>query len=179
VPLSLTQVGAVGEQLLAAYVMLTTDGQLELFRPLTDDDHIDMEAGRKGGMPRLAIQAKSALHADPNGLVNARAVYRQGQTREDRAFLYTVLLITDLGVGRAWLIPSADFNRLAYRRSEKGMDELHFEAYPDREDRWSAFLVPPAALGPRLLRLTDDLPAGPPPRIAGSMVVLDRTGRGN
>jgi hypothetical protein len=176
-PLSRTQVGAVGEQLLAAYVTLTTDGQLELFKPLTDDDHIDMEAGRKGGLPRLAIQAKSARHPDHNGLVNALAVYRQGETRENPAFLYTVLLIADLGVGRAWLVPSADFNRLAYRRSHRGMDQLHFEAYADREDRWSPYVVQPAAVGPQLLRLADDLPAGPPPRIPGGMVLLDRAAR--
>jgi len=48
--LSDTQVGRVGEQLFAAIATLTSDGELEFYRPETDDDHRDLEVGRIGHM---------------------------------------------------------------------------------------------------------------------------------
>jgi hypothetical protein len=36
-----TQRGTAGEQLFAACVTLSSAGDLELFKPLTDDDHTD------------------------------------------------------------------------------------------------------------------------------------------
>ena len=51
-----TQRGTAGEQLFAACVTLSSVGELELFKPLTDDDHTDITAGRRGKVPALAIQ---------------------------------------------------------------------------------------------------------------------------
>ena len=57
--LSDTQVGRAGEQLLAAVASLTSDGELEFYRPETDDDHRDLEVGRKGHMGAAYVQVKS------------------------------------------------------------------------------------------------------------------------
>ncbi len=57
-----TQIGRAGELALALYSMVSSDGELELFTPVADDDHVDATAGRRGGVPVIAIQVKT-LHA--------------------------------------------------------------------------------------------------------------------
>jgi hypothetical protein len=56
-----TQRGTAGEELFAACVILSSGGDLELFKPLTDDDHTDVTAGKRGKVPAIAIQVKTAL----------------------------------------------------------------------------------------------------------------------
>jgi hypothetical protein len=59
VPLDTTQIGAAGEQLFAAYLTLTSNGDLQLFRPLSDVDHTDISAGLRGRSP--ASRSRSRL----------------------------------------------------------------------------------------------------------------------
>src|SRR5713101_4711340 len=66
--------------------MVSSDGELQLFTPVADDDHIDATAGRRGGAPAIAIQVKTARDVDRHGLVEARAEYPAGQVREHPAF---------------------------------------------------------------------------------------------
>jgi hypothetical protein len=84
-------------------------------------------------------------------LVEARASYPQGTVREDPAFLYAILLLKSVQIGVAWLVPSPDFNRLAYRTTSAGHEVLEFRAYPDRQDKFSPFQVDPLRLGPVLM----------------------------
>jgi hypothetical protein len=59
-----TQIGRAGELALALYALVSSDGELELFSPIADDDHVDATAGRKGGIPAIAIQVKTAPKQD-------------------------------------------------------------------------------------------------------------------
>ena len=82
----------------------------------------------------------------------------------------------EASVEMAWVVPSADFNRLAYRgkgRQGKGI-ELEFMASPVREDHWSAFRCRRMDLGPRLMKIIQSLPAGKPPVVQGARLLLRR-----
>ena len=174
--LTSTQRGTAGEQLLAACVTLTSAGALELFKPLTDDDHTDVAAGRRGAVPAIAIQVKTALTLDRHGLASARMAFPEGVPREHPAFVYAIVYVVGATLDTAWVAPSADFNRLAYRgagRRGKGI-ELQFMASPTREDRWSAFRCRRLDLGLRLIELIDSLPAGKAPRLPGTHLLLRR-----
>ncbi len=171
-----TQRGTAGEQLFAACVTLSSAGDLELFKPLTDDDHTDVTAGRRGKVPALAIQVKTALTLDRKLLAVARMAFPGGKPRQHRAFVYAIAYVVDATVAAAWLVPSVNFNRLSYRgkgRRGKGI-ELQFMASPTRKDRWSAFRCERMDLGPRLIDLIDSLPAGHPPRVPGAHLLLRR-----
>ena len=76
-----TQKGAAGEELLAASVTLSSDGDLELFKPVTDDDHTDVTAGRRGQVPALAIQVKTAFSTDCKGHAVARMYFSTRASR--------------------------------------------------------------------------------------------------
>src|SRR5437879_2601690 len=59
-----TQLGRAGELAMALYAMVSSDGELELFTPVADDDHVDATAARRGGVPAIAIQVKTASGLD-------------------------------------------------------------------------------------------------------------------
>jgi hypothetical protein len=174
--LTKTQRGTAGEQLFAACVTLSSDGDLELFKPLTDDDHTDVSAGLRGRVPALAIQVKTALSLDRQGYAVARMAFPEGKPRQHPAFVYSIVYVVEASVETAWVVPSADFNRQAYRaagRRGKGI-ELEFMASPVRDDHWSAFRCRRQDLGPWLVRIIGSLPAGRPPQIAGAHLLLRR-----
>jgi hypothetical protein len=160
-----TQLGRAGELALDLYAMVSSDGELELFAPIADDDHVDATAGRRGGVPAIAIQVKTVRGLDRDGLVEAKADYPVGHVREHPAFLYAVLLLPSVSIECAWLIPSPDFNRVVYRIEAGGRVHLEFRGDPNREDRYSTFRIPPLEVGPRLLSVIDSLDERIPPRV--------------
>jgi hypothetical protein len=84
--------------------------------------------------------------------------------------------VTEASVAAAWIVPSADFNRLTYRGAGprgKGI-ELQFMASPTRQDHWSEFRCERMDMGPKLIELIDSLPAGRPPTIPGANLLLRR-----
>ena len=174
--LTATQRGTAGEQLFAACVTLSSVGELELFKPLTDDDHTDVTAGRRGNVPAVAIQVKTALSLDKKNLAVARMSFPDGKPREHAAYVYAIVYVTNATVESAWIVPSRDFNRLSYRgagRRGKGI-ELQFMASPTRSDRWSAFRCGRMDLGPSLIELIDSLPAVKAPHVPGAQLLLRR-----
>jgi hypothetical protein len=152
-----TQLGRAGELALDLYAMVSSDGELEIFSPIADDDHVDATAGRRGGVPVIAIQVKTVRELDRGGLVEAKADYPAGRIREHPAFLYAVLLLPSVTIECAWLVPSPDFNRIAYRVASGDREVLEFRGDPSRDDRYSSFRVPPLEIGPRLLAVIDSL----------------------
>jgi hypothetical protein len=161
-----TQLGRAGELALALYSMVSSGGELELFTPVADDDHVDATAGRRGGVPAIAIQVKTASDVDSSGMVEATADYPAGHVREHRAFLYAVLLLGSVTIEAAWLVPSRDFNRLAYRRTAHKREILEFRGHPVRDDHYSSYRIPPLEIGPRLLTVIDSLEETIPPHLA-------------
>jgi hypothetical protein len=174
-----TELGRAGELALDLYAMVSSDGELQLFSPVADDDHVDATAGRRGGVPAIAIQVKTVRDLDPGGLVEAKADYPVGQIRDHPAFLYAVLLLPSVTIETAWLIPSPDFNRIAYRVTSGNREILEFRGDPLREDRYSSFRVPPLEIGQRLLAMIDSLAEHIPPRVirgdSGLMLARRRT----
>jgi hypothetical protein len=160
-------------QTLKGIQTLSSVGELELF---TDDDHTDVTAGKRGKVPAVAIQVKTALSLDRKHLAVARMAFPDGKPREHPAYVYAIVYVANAGVEAAWIVPSPDFNRLSYRgagRRGKGV-ELQFMASPTRPDRWSAFRCERMELGPRLINLIDSLPAGRAPRVPVAHLLLRR-----
>jgi hypothetical protein len=151
VRLDTSQLGKAGELALTLYALITSEGQVELYSPVVDDDHVDLVGAIRGGLPTIGLQVKTEDHLDKDGQVEARASYPPGKVREDPAFLYAVVLLQSVQIRTAWLVPSPDFNRLAYRTTDRGHEVLAFRAYPDRQDKFSAFQVNPLELGPALI----------------------------
>lgn len=171
-----TQKGLAGEQIFGALVMLSSAGELELFKPIVDDDHTDIAIGRRGMVPALAIQVKSAFTLNRKNLAVAKMTFPEGKARQHPRFVYAILFVQNLSVEAAWIVRCTDFNRLASRgpgTRGKGL-ELIFWASPTRDDKWATFRCNRFELGRKLMSVIESLPKGPPPPLAGAQLLLRR-----
>jgi hypothetical protein len=64
-PISTTQQGIIAEQEFMKLLMLGSDGDLEVSKPVTDDERRDLETHIRGQFtPSLVFQVKSTTHVD-------------------------------------------------------------------------------------------------------------------
>ena len=173
--LSDVQAGRIGEFLLAVYAMLTSGGELVPFQVDADDDHRDLVVAVKGKSKFASLQAKACLSLGASGFVQSNATYFQSSIPTDPSWIYVVVLILDLAPVVWWLVPAPDFNRLTSRApARRGRKvELHFRAYPDRDDAFSPFRTKTKDVGPRLLEIIDALPPSTKP-LPGARLLITR-----
>ena len=146
--------GTLTELLVEAEILAGSDGRLIPSRVEPDVDHRDIVVAEIGGFGVLWLQVKGASHIGRSGRVLAEATFSVGAIPESERLLYVVCLV-DLQVhqlARIWLIPSAEFNRLAYRSlSERsGHIVLIFECIAAGDERWNQFEVSRLELAARL-----------------------------
>ena len=152
-----SQLGRAGELALSLYTLVTSNGEIELYDPVVDDDHVDLVASRRGDLPKLGLQVKTADGLDAHGEVEAIAGYPVGKVREHPAFLYAIPLLDGVRITTLWLVPSPEFNELSYRHRTAGREILEFRARPGGDPRFGPFELDPAEIGPKLLGLIGGL----------------------
>jgi hypothetical protein len=117
-------------------------------------DHRDIVVADVGGYGALWLQVKGTTHPDREGRIVAFANYPVDAIPESARLLYLVCLldVEQHLLARTWLVPSADFNHLAYReRSERpGRVSLQFSCLASGDPRWDQFEAPRLELGARL-----------------------------
>jgi hypothetical protein len=155
-------VGRAGELAIELYALVTSGGEVDIYSPVVDDDHVDLVAGLRGGAPSLGIQVKTTPSLDRSGLVEARASYPVGHVREDPNFLYAVVLLDGVRIEAVWLLRSPDFNRLAYRVVEGAREVLEFRGRPSGDDGFATFRVDPSQIGRAIIAAIRESP--PPPK---------------
>ncbi len=171
--LSDVQAGRIDEYLLAVYAMLTTAGELVPFQVDADDDHRDLVVAVKGKSTFASLQAKACFSLGESGFVQSNATYSANTIPSDPSWIYVIVFVRDLAPVVWWIVPAPDFNRLTSRAPARGgrRVELHFRAYPDREDTFSSFRCATREVGPRLLALINALPPGTKPQPGARLVV--------
>ncbi len=171
--------GTLVEFMVQAEILLGSDGRLIPSRVEPDVDHRDIVVAELGGFGALWLQVKGTTHLDQGGRVLATAKFRADSIPESARMLYVFCLldVRQHQLARLWLVPSADFNRLAYREegAHAGHVNLQFRCRATGDKRWDQFEVPRlelaarleplvAALGPssaeELGALRDQLPSG-------------------
>ena len=171
-PLSKMQIGRSGEALFSAIATLTADGQLELTGDFADDDHTDITARGHGAFRGLFIQVKTTTHLNASHQVEGLTTLRIGaEPPEDPAFVYVFILLAGITIGTIWVVPSATFNRMAYRHEDAQGLTLAFRAYPDRDDRYASFRISPEKIGLHILDLMKNLPDRRRPRFEGASLI--------
>ncbi len=163
-----SQIGRAGELAIELYALVTSGGEVDIYTPVVDDDHVDLVAGIRGGPPTLGVQVKTTPRLDHSGLVEARASYPVGQVREDANFLYAVVLLDGVRIEAMWLIRSPDFNRLAYRIVEGGREVLEFRGRPTGGDAFQAFRIDPSQIGSAIVTYVRASP--PPPQWLAALI---------
>lgn len=113
-PLSSTQVGAIGENLLVNAVMKASDGRLSPFQPLADDDGLDVLFFDKltGNSVAIQLKCRAVTLKKRNSQERGNTVHfqvRKATFKEARrAYLVAALMDEDLTHFLAtWLMPLA------------------------------------------------------------------------
>ncbi len=158
--------GTLVELMVEAEILAGSGGRLLPSRVEPDVDHRDIVVAEVGGYGALWLQVKGTTHPDREGRIVAFANYRVDAIPESARLLYLVALldIEQHLLARIWLVPSADFNQLAYHEHSKqpGRVTLQFSCVATGDERWDQFEVPRLELGARLEPLVAALgPATP------------------
>jgi hypothetical protein len=156
-----TALGTLIELMVEAEILAGSDGHLIPSRMEPDVDHRDLVVAEVGGYGALWLQVKGTTHLDREGRVVAFANYPADAIPESTRLLYLVGLL-DLQqhlLARLWLVPSADFNRLAYQEhsAREGRVTLQFSCRAAGDERWDRYEVPRLELAARLAPLVGAL----------------------
>lgn len=117
--LTSTQKGAIGESIVTTGLLLASKGQLSPYRPVADDDGIDLLIVDKVSRDIVQIQVKARTGVDS---ANAETVQFDVQLNTfaegARGYLLGILL-EEANLKKAWLIPLSGLRDVAKSSSEK------------------------------------------------------------
>ena len=117
--LTTTQIGAIGEAVIAAGLMHASQGRLCPFKPYADDDGTDFLVFHKETKKALPIQLKCrTAFDDPNRQTVQFDVRLKTFAREGAGFVLAVVL-DQTAVRAAWLLPAQKLPTLARANPEK------------------------------------------------------------
>lgn len=158
--ISSKQKGAISENRASEIITLSSRGRLTCYTPNSDDDGIDLIVNPKETFKPLFIQVKSRFILQKTG----QFIQNVGKNTfiADKSFylLFIYFNKETLEIDTLWLLPSIDFEKIAY---EKGAGETYksffrFSANPKSSiDRWAKFTVDKNELGQKLLNIIDNL----------------------
>ena len=174
--------GTLVELMVRAEILAGSAGRLIPSRVEPDVDHRDIVVGEVGGYGALWLQVKGTTHADGEGRIVAFANYPADAIPESDRLLYLVCLldVQQHLLARTWLVPSADFNRLAYREHDRrpGRVTLQFSCLASGDSRWDTFEVARLELGARLEPLVAALGPAPTEELSSLRAQLSLAGSG-
>jgi len=154
--LSSKQKGDIAENIVIEMITFSTDGGATCYRPVTDDDGVDLIVNPKGKLSPIFIQVKSRFRLNKNN----RYIQNVGINTfsEDRRFYLIFLLINDLTleIDCLWVIPSIDFKKKAYFKKEGNTYKAfyRFSANPSsNRDQWSEYKVNKEEIGGEILSI--------------------------
>jgi hypothetical protein len=150
--------GYVIECLVEAYILLGARGRLTTARPDSDVDHKDFIVDLLGGYRSLYLQVKGSASLHPHAIFVASVDYAKHTIRDDPRLLYVFcqLDIKSMSLARIWLVPAADFRRLAPKiKLRNGRTRYTFTA--GKTGKWARYEIDPLSLGARLIRYMHEL----------------------
>ncbi|MDN5289617.1 MAG: uncharacterized protein JWR38_5896 [Mucilaginibacter sp.] len=110
---SSTQAGAIAECLVAAAIMEASRGRLSPFKPLADDDGIDLLLLDKLTGRATPLQIKGRRSYDDDKAQTTQFDVRLKTFKEDRRIDYLFIKLDGLRVEMAWLIPAGSLRSVA------------------------------------------------------------------
>ena len=135
--LTSTQIGAVGESIVAVGLMLASGGRLSPFKPIADDDGTDLLVVHKETRCITPIQVKSRTKVDdPKAETVQFDVRLKTFARDGEGYLLAVLL-DDANLKAAWLIPTDQLDKVTRKTPEKMV--IVASAKAGSKDKFSRF----------------------------------------
>ena len=116
--LTSTQAGAVGEAVAATGLMLASQGRLSPYRPVADDDGVDLLLVDKATRSIVQLQVKARMKVDTRAETVQFDVQLGTFAEGARGYVLGILL-DGPALRRAWLIPLTELRSVARSASTK------------------------------------------------------------
>jgi len=139
---STKQKGDIAEARIAELVALYGDTTLSCYKPISDDEGIDLIVKEKGSLKTMYIQIKSRFGDNPDGIFTATT---KASGVVDNYSMATVFCFFDTEQGDIWeylwFVPAPDFLKMANKLD--GGKSLGFVAGRKRKDsnKWDNYLI--------------------------------------
>lgn len=135
--LTTTQIGAVGEALVAAGLTMGSGGRLSPFRPFADDDGTDLLVFDKITKKAIPVQIKCRTKTDDPKAETVQFDVRLKTYAQDGSGSVLAALLDGASIRTVWLIPAREFTAIATRRAGKLV--MVASAKPGTDDRFRRF----------------------------------------
>lgn len=151
--LSTKQKGDIAEARVAELITLYGEKQLSCYKPISDDEGIDLIVKEKGSLKTVYIQIKSRFGDNPNLIFTATS---RASTVIDRFSMALVFCFFDTTKGDVWdyvwFIPAPDFIKKANKLSSS---LLGFVAGRKKKEsnKWDDYLIDKRNLANEIIRL--------------------------
>jgi hypothetical protein len=139
---STKQKGDIAEARIAELITLYGDTTLSCYKPLSDDEGIDLIVKEKGSLKTMYLQVKSRFGDNPNGIFTATT---KSATVADNYSMAIIFCFFDTEEGDLWdylwFVPAPDFIKMANKLS--GGKLLGFVAGRTRREsnKWDQYLI--------------------------------------
>jgi hypothetical protein len=152
--LSPTQKGDIAEARIAELITIYSDEALSCYRPISDDEGIDIIVKKKSSKKIINIQVKS-VWKNKGPIVSSVKEERLNSLND----IYVVFCMFDIDKGDlwdyVWLVPGEDFKRITKEHSKERKDGLLiFVAGRSKRDTnmWDKYLIDRRDLGNKILK---------------------------
>ncbi|MGQ9475963.1 MAG: hypothetical protein ACUVRX_07800 [Actinomycetota bacterium] len=109
--LSESQKGKVVETLVAAHLILGSDGAINVSTPMVDDEGVDLVLNLSGEAKHLLLQVKSRFTLTGKGAYRAQVERASFNPRKDLYLLFAYFNKQEGELGDTmWLVPTIDFS---------------------------------------------------------------------
>ncbi len=147
------QKGDIAEARIAELITLYGDTSLSCYKPISDDEGIDLIVKKKGSLKTMYIQIKSRFGDNPDSIFTATV---KASGTEDRYSMAVVFCFFDTEQGDlwdyVWFVPAPDFLKMSNKL--QGGKMLGFVAGRKRNDsnKWDSFLIDKRELANEILK---------------------------
>ena len=135
--LTQTQIGAIGESLVASELVFASNGRLAPFTPFADDGGIDLLIFDKLTKGALPIQVKSRLKVDDEKAQTVQFDVRKATFSDGGNSHLIAVLVDRTNLRCAWLIPMSDLKR--QEDSTRATFRIVASAKPTSKDQYASY----------------------------------------
>jgi len=151
--LSESQKGKVVEMLVAAHLILGSDGALNVSTPMVDDEGVDLVLSLAGEAKHLLLQVKSRFSLTGKGAYRAQVRRASFRPKKD---LYLLFVYFDKEKGELgdtmWLIPTVDFKE---KTKNQNIEKKYvvFQTRFNSKDMWESYRLEKTMLPGRIIEV--------------------------
>jgi hypothetical protein len=154
------RMGKAAEYLVAAVCILATRGRLNVSTSIVDDEGVDLVFHLRDSTATLAVQVKARMTdgaVAQRGRIQAQVRSQTFRPRDDLDMLFVLVDNLNGAIEAAWLVPSADFDRLHGRPTTRGNFRFSASTKAGTRDQWSAYRVTAGELAEKIMNRLEGL----------------------